>query len=117
MVDAADQSGNVIRARAHFVDYQNRVYAFLGMASRDNYAARSQAFVSTMQGFAPVTDPERLNVTPLRIQLQSVNSATPLNSLIPGGGVGTFSANDIAILNQMELQEVVAAGSRVKLVE
>ncbi|MBO6574614.1 MAG: M48 family metalloprotease [Rhodothermales bacterium] len=116
IVDAPDQNGNVTRARAHFVQYNGQIYGFLGFAAQADYAAREQGFVQAMQGFAPLRDPARLAVEPLRVDVRQVSQRTTFAGLVPSGGVNQFSADELAILNQLQLDTVLEVGSRVKLV-
>ena len=117
VVDADDGQGNVTRARAHFVQYNGQVFAFLGMAARANYSEREPGFIRTMQGFAPLNDASRLNVSPRRIALRRVQGSTTFSSLVPSGGIADFSPNALAIMNQVDLQQTIAAGTTVKLVQ
>ncbi|MFT4603749.1 MAG: putative Zn-dependent protease [Rhodothermales bacterium] len=116
IVDAADGQGNTTRARAHFVQYNNQVYAFLGMAAQANYSERERGFIRTMQGFAPLRDPAVLNMQPSLIQVRPVARTAAFQSLIPPNGVAGFSAQELAIMNQVELGDQIPAGRRVKLV-
>ncbi|NNE69450.1 MAG: M48 family metalloprotease [Rhodothermales bacterium] len=116
IVDAAGQDGSVTRARAQYIQYNGRIYAFLGLAAQANYAAREPGFVRAMQGFAPLRDPAVLNVQPRILQVREITTPAPFQNLIPSGGAGGFTAQELAILNQVELNEVIQAGTRLKFV-
>jgi predicted Zn-dependent protease len=116
IADAADGQGNTTRVRAHFVQYNNQVYAFLGLAAQANYSQRESGFIRAMQGFAPLRDPAILNVQPSVIQVRPVARTTTFQSLIPANGAAGFSAQELAILNQVELSDQIPAGRRVKLI-
>lgn len=116
IVDAAAQDGSVTRARAQFIQYNGQIYAFLGLAAQANYADREPSFVRAMQGFQPLRDPAVLNVQPARLQVREITSSAPFQNLIPSNGVAGFSAQELAILNQVELGEQIPAGTRIKFV-
>jgi predicted Zn-dependent protease len=116
VVDAPDESGNVTRARAQFIQYNGQVFAFLGLAAQANYAARENGFIRTMQGFAPLRDAAILRIQPSRIDVRPLPSPAVFSSLFPAAGSANFSLEELAILNQVELSARLSAGTKVKRV-
>ncbi len=117
VADVDDSSDPALRLRAHYVEYNGRVYSILGLASREAYSERQAGFIRTMQGFAPLRDALKLNVQPARLRVRTTASGGVFRSLIPSSGAGGFSARELAILNQVELGEAIPAGTALKFVE
>lgn len=117
VVDATNSDGQELRIRYQFIEHAGYVFAFTGMALRAQYATHENGFGRTMAGFRQVTDQAVLNKQPDRVRLQTVSSPTTFNSLI--GGVPLpqgLSQLGLAILNQVETEERVAAGWTYKIV-
>ncbi|MFT5141498.1 MAG: putative Zn-dependent protease [Rhodothermales bacterium] len=114
VVDAPDESGNVTRGRAQFIQYNGQVFAFLGLAAQANYAARERGFIQAMQGFAPLRDAAILGIQPSRVDVRALPSPAVFSSLFPSDGSANFSLEELAILNQVELSARISAGTKVK---
>lgn len=115
VVDAADQSGNVTRARAQYIEYSGTIYSFLGLAAQANYAQKEPEFLRTMQGFNALRDASILSIQPHRVNLRTPQSATPFNALVGNPPAG-FTLEELAIMNQVNLTSVISAGTSVKVV-
>lgn len=115
LADAQTQQGQVLRLLAYFVEYQDNVYAFLAYSARDNFSRFENAFRRTMQGFAPLTDPQILNVQPVRLQVISAPRTAPFSSFVPDRLPRDLTAEKLAIMNQVQLNEQITAGTPLKL--
>ena len=104
-----------VRLRAHYVDYNGRVYSFLGLAAQARYAGFEPVFIRTMQGFAPLRDPSILQVEPTRIRVVQAASQASFRSMIPAALPTGFTESGLAILNQIDLSASVPAGRKLKL--
>jgi hypothetical protein len=68
-----------------------------------------------MQGFGPVQDPRILNRQPVRVALQTVRQPAPFRELIPRSLPAPFTPEDVAILNQVELNQRIDPGRILKI--
>lgn len=116
VVDVANEDGSVIRAVAHFVEYGGNVYQFTGYSARDNFSRYNPAFIGTMQGFNRLTDAARINVEPTRLAVTNANRSAAFQSFLPSTMPRTITAEELAIINQLQLSDQVAAGTKLKLV-
>jgi predicted Zn-dependent protease len=116
VAEFAAGDGSITRIRAHYVDYQSRVFSFIGLAGQADYASWEPSFQQAMQGFAPLSDPAVLAIQPARIDLTRVSTSTRLSDLIPAEVLGGFTREGIAILNQRPLDALLTSGTTVKLV-
>ena len=68
-----------------------------------------------MQGFGETQDPRILNRQPVRLALQSVTRSAPFRDLIPRSLPAPFAAEEVAILNQVELNQRIDKGAILKI--
>ena len=116
VAEVAAEDGSITRLRAHFVDYSNTVFSFIGVAAQADYTAWEPSFQRAMQGFAPLRDPSVLGIQPSRIALVRSSGARRLSDLVPAEVPAGFTPEGIAILNQRMLDSIVGAGTTIKLV-
>jgi predicted Zn-dependent protease len=114
VADAQKQNGQVVRIMAYFVEYRGAVYHFIGYTAPPALGVFRNAFLQTMQGFGETQDPRIVNQQPVRLALQPVSRPAPFRDLIPRNLPAPFTAEDIAILNQVELNQQIAAGKILK---
>lgn len=115
VVDAQNQQGQVIRALAYFIEYGGKVYSFLGYSARETFSQYENIFLQTMRGFAPLTDPEKLNAQPVRVEIVRAPRSAPFSTFVPAQLPRDITPQDIAIMNQVELNQEVPSGYLMKL--
>jgi len=101
---------------AVFIDYNGNVYQFLGYTTPDKYRAAEPAFIQSMQGFARLTDQKALAIQPDRVEVTSASRNGTFQSFI-GTLPSQFTQDDVAILNQLQLDSNVTRGTKLKLVD
>jgi predicted Zn-dependent protease len=116
LADAQTEQGEVLRLRAHFTEYSGRVFAFLGVAQRNSFSSYDSQFQQVMRGFRPVSAPAILNVQPNRIAVAHAGRTAAFASLLPSTLPQQLTPLDLAILNQVELDDVMTAGEAYKTV-
>ncbi len=103
-----------VAIRQYFIEHEDRVFAFIGFTGIQNYKNMQPTFEQTLRSFATLRDAKKINVSPLRINLVTVDRAAEFRTFVtslPGG----MSAADIALLNQTELGAIMEAGRKLKL--
>lgn len=108
------QQGSEARALVYYIAYDDYIYEFIGFASDQNFGSYRSAFTRTMRGFAPLNDPEILNVQPMRLAIRPAEQTGPFRTLLPPTLPEGFSDGELAILNQVQMDDPVAAGSPLK---
>lgn len=114
VADANTEQG-VLRLRSTFIEYGGNVYYFLGYAAQQNFDTYDARFRQTMQGFSNLTDRSKLNVEPSRLRLVEASQSAPFRQLIPSNLPEQFSATELAIVNQVGLDETIERGRILKL--
>jgi predicted Zn-dependent protease len=115
VTDAQMKNGQVARVMVYFVEYRGNVYQFVGYSAPQTFGSFRNAFLQTMQGFGELQDARFLNRQPVRIALQPVTRPTPFRELVPRSLPAPLTPQDVAILNQAELNQEIAPGRTVKL--
>ena len=115
VAEAQTENGQVVRIMAYFVDYRGTVYHFVGYTSPQLFGNFRNLFLQTMQGFSAVQDARVLNRQPVRIALETVRRSASFRELIPRTLPEPFTPEDIAIMNQVELNQKIEPGRILKL--
>ena len=115
VAEAQTENGQVVRIMAYFVDYRGTVYHFVGYTSPQLFGNFRNLFLQTMQGFSAVQDARVLNRQPVRIALETVRRPASFRELIPRTLPEPFTPEDIAIMNQVELNQKIEPGRILKL--
>ena len=117
IADAAMQDGSVVRVVVQFTEYGGNIYQIMGYSARSTFSNWESKFGYTMRGFGPLNDPAKINVQPTRLQVVSTNASGPFNQFVPTNLPKAFTAEDIAILNQVGITQSLPAGEMLKLVK
>ncbi len=115
VADAQTDQGQVIRLLSYYVEHRGNVYNFLAYTLRDNFSRYEDTFLRSMRGFANLTDPQILNVQPTRTAIESAPRTAPFASFVASPLPRDLTPQDVAIMNQVELNEEIPAGVLLKL--
>ncbi len=115
VADAQTQEGQVLRLLGYFIEHGDNVYSFLAYSARDDFSQFENTFLGTMRGFAPLTDPEILNAQPIRAEIVRAPNSAPFNTFVPERLPRDLTPEDVAIMNQVELNQQVPTGFLMKL--
>ena len=115
VADAQMQNGQVVRVMVYFVEYRGSVYQFVGYAPQQTFGTFRSALLQSMQGFAELQDPRILNRQPVRLTLQPVTRAASFRDLIPRNLPAPFTPEEVAILNEVELNQEIGPGRILKI--
>ncbi len=105
-----------LRVLSYLIQYGNNIYHLLGVTPTNLYNQYAPTLLKTMQGFAPLTDPSKLNKKPDRIRIKTVKSATTLEQALKSFSVPASRLEELALLNGMQLKEKVQSGTTVKVI-
>jgi predicted Zn-dependent protease len=115
VADAQKQNGQVVRVMVYFIEYRGTVYHFVGYTAPQAFGVFRSVFLHTMHGFGETQDPRILNRQPVRLALQPVSRPAPLRELIPRNLPPPFTSEDVAIFNQVELNQQIDSGTILKM--
>jgi predicted Zn-dependent protease len=100
----------------YFIEYDGRVYSFMGASPATQLNQYNRQFQAVMSRFNRLDDPQKLNVQPARLAILTAPRSAPFASFVPTGSARSgLTAEELAILNQVQLNETIPAGARLKI--
>lgn len=97
------------------VDYENNIYRFISYTLRDKFRTYESTFEETSRSFDEVNDPAILNIEPARLQTVRTDRSGTFSSFIPDNLPMDIKPEDIAIVNQVHLDDTIEEGSWIKI--
>ncbi|TGE18572.1 M48 family metalloprotease [Hymenobacter elongatus] len=105
-----------VRTMVYLIQDGKTIYALLGASSPADFPSYQPTFSSTMEGFARLTEPDKLNRQPEHLRVKTLKLRSTLSQALKTNGVPEKRLEEMAILNGMQLNEQVNAGSLIKVV-
>ncbi len=101
---------------AYFIEYGGSVYRFMGLTSANAFGTYRDEFTSTFRSFSRLTDTQYLNRQPVRLDVVQTPRNATFQSLLSGRPTPTgMSENELAIMNEVDLNQQIPAGTSLKL--
>lgn len=114
----AQQQNGSLGFVATFIEYGGNVYQILGLTAANSLSQYGPAFESVAGSFSRLTNSSYLNRQPLRLEVTSASGNTTIASLLRGRTLPSgLTPDEVAIMNQVELNEPIPNGRRLKLPE
>ncbi|MCB0639280.1 MAG: M48 family metalloprotease [Lewinella sp.] len=110
------QVRQVIRTHSYYIQYGELIYHFFGLTMEEDYSSYRGRFLATMTGFRTLTDPDKLNRLPERIQIREIPRAMTLQDALREFRMPTDRHEELAILNGMQLSDQLRAGVLIKVI-
>jgi predicted Zn-dependent protease len=101
---------------AQWVEYNGNIYEFIGLTNQKDYSTYKPAFENTMRSFNTLTDPSKLNVKAEKIRIKTAERSGTLGDLLTEWKMPPDRFKELAILNGMELSDVVVSGTLIKTI-
>jgi predicted Zn-dependent protease len=114
VAEGQTSEGQTVRVLRYFIEHEGRVYSLAGYTLAAQYARYRPVLLQVMRGFAPLRDPARLNVQPVVLAIRPAERTAPFRALLPALPEA-FTPEAVAIMNQVELETTVQAGTPLKL--
>jgi predicted Zn-dependent protease len=100
----------------YFIEHRGNVYRFLGLSATQTFTQYRETFTGAITSFRTETDAQVLNRQPVRLEIVRVPSATTLRQLLQGRPIPPgMNLEQLAIMNELQLNDTVPAGRQVKL--
>ena len=110
------QGEDKIAIESHFIQKGTSVFAFHGISAPADNAAYTGAFSTVATGFNTVTDANLKDVSPAHIEVRSVDRNKLLSKVFSDFGVPESRLDELAVINGMELYDMIQAGTRIKII-
>ncbi len=107
---------SVTAVLSYIIEYGQLYYVFHSVAAEADFQNYATIMESSMKTFAKLTDSYRLNVKPKKVNVETVQRTGTLASIFASYGVSQEMMNELALLNNMDLNDQVKAGKLIKIV-
>lgn len=94
----------------------DRMFQIIGQSKQPG-DADEQAIFAAIRSLRPLAEAARANPAPARLRVKAAPAGGAFQAVIPRVGATTVSADDLAILNAVDLDEDVRSGQTLKTVE
>ncbi|HPI68718.1 MAG TPA: M48 family metalloprotease [Bacteroidales bacterium] len=108
------QAANMVLS--YFIQHNNSCYVFHGVSSEADFKTYFPYLESSMKTFSNLTDASKINVRPDKVLIKKVVRTGTLADAFNYYGVRADKRNELALLNNMELTDRVAAGKLIKII-
>ncbi len=110
------EGGQQVGLITYFIEHRNLIYQFMGIAPVNRFNAYADVFRRTMTGFAPENSREVVTAQPTRLRVVRADRTAPFSSFVSSGDLPPgMTAEELAILNQVQLNEQIQQGTLLKL--
>lgn len=113
-VTIAQQEGN-LRAIVYAVEFDGNVYRFINYTTTDRFDSFAEQLQSVPANFDRLTDEDILSINPVRIQLVQADRTASFRSFLPQQLPMNISDEDVAIINQVQLDDTIERGTTLKI--
>lgn len=114
--DKSTGAQQVNQLLSYYVNYEGRIYIFHGVSSEAEFTKYRSQIESTLNSFAALTDPAKINVKPKKIIIKTVDQPSTLSQLFTAYGVPQKQFQELALLNNLDLAATVPAGKLIKII-
>ncbi len=102
---------------SYYIQKDNNIYCIHGVCANKDYQSYQNLFLNTMEGFNNLTDPSKINVYPEYISVVNAPKSASLQDHLTSYGIPQKRLEEFAILNGMQLKDIVPAGKLFKVAQ
>ena len=110
------QAPTILGVVTYLIEYGGAIYNFTGLSLETDFNAFFSQLATPGKGFADLRDPNKINVFVDRIKVRQVSRTATLQQHLQSYGTPQDKMEETAILNSMELNQQVAAGTLIKTI-
>lgn len=112
----AKSGQSVIQGRATYIAYSDRMFQIVGYAPQATWSGYAEAVERSMYSFDELADRRLLEAKPMTIKIMRIKKSMPLRRFHEEQEV-SIPVDELARLNQAEVDEVLQQGRLFKLVQ
>lgn len=112
---ASLEDGTPLTIQVYAVAYDDNIYRFLSYTGRDKYDAMEPGFSTVTESFDRLTNSGKLNIEPVRVHTFQADRSGSFESFLPDPLPMGTDASEIAIMNQVELDDQIEQGRWLKI--
>lgn len=116
LISHLESNETSVHVLSYFIAKDGHMFVFHGLTTTARFAAYRNDFERTITNFAPLTDPDIISVEPERITIVQVTTTAALSTILDRYPSSRQKKEEIALLNGMDADEVVSAGTLIKVI-
>jgi predicted Zn-dependent protease len=98
-----------------FIELDSKVYSLIGYAPQQAFEQVRPTFESVAAGFSPLRDMSIASVQPARLKIVRADRSGPFASFVPTSLPQDITPDEIAIMNQVTLNDTIPQGRLLKV--
>ena len=112
------QSGQTmtLSVLSYHISYGGNIYQLYGLTLAQNYRTYEQTLTNIFSNFEELRDMAMINRKPERVRIKTVPSQMTFTQALQQLGQDNKRVNELAILNGMEPNQILAAGTLIKTI-
>lgn len=109
------EQGDEVRFYLYAVEYDDTIYRFTSYSLADQFNSYRQQFIETANQFRSLNNSDILNIQPARLDVFQTDESDIFESFLPDNLPLDISKKDVAIANQVQLDETIEKGTWIKI--
>ena len=114
--DQSTGQQQTLQILSYYIDYNKTYYVFHGVSAEADFNNLYRSFESTMVNFSRLTDASKINVKPKKVLVRAVQRTGTLANVFSYFGVPQAKMEELAFLNNLELNSQIQAGKLIKII-
>lgn len=115
LIAETESDGQRYRYDLVAISYRDQVYRLVSMSLAREYGRWEPAFTDIAESFQELQDPEVLGIEPARIRIRETGRTAPFSDFLPEELPMDMEPEQVAILNQVDLDEEIRQGRMIKI--
>ncbi|MFC5407790.1 M48 family metalloprotease [Larkinella bovis] len=107
---------SVLQLGTWLIQYNNTIYALHGLATAGDFATAFRTFEPVAKNFRALTDQEKINRKPERVQIRTVSRDGTFREVMGNLGMPANRLEELGVLNSLKADDKVARGSLIKII-
>lgn len=112
---AQSQDGTELKLKLTAVGYGGNIYRFLSYTTSAQFETYRDRFTTVENGFSQLYDNAILGIQPVKLKLITTSRTAPFSSFLPNELPMDIKPLDIAIINQVDLDQTIQPGTMLKI--
>ncbi len=109
-------AANTLQIATWLIQYNGAIYALHGLSSSADFNGRLNAFKSVAQNFRALTDQEKINRKPERVQVEPAPRDGSFRDVMSALNMPASRLEELGTLNSMKVGDAVTRGTLVKVI-
>ncbi len=111
------EDGDKVEFYLYSVQYDGNIYRFICYTLAGKFDQYRSVFTRTANGFKQLKDQDILHIQPARLHVFQANKTAPFKSFLPDHLPLDIKPEDVAVANQVKLNDTMQKGSWIKIPE